>query len=154
MLCCVHLHRRARASAERMKGESCSQECPSVFVNVINHRLADGDANCTCGNNMTQRKLLFTDFTWHFHQVCHEKARQEVFNKLHLKPRNCHHLRSIPIKHTHAYSTQAISSSVYYTSPHLKCYCTMRDFTALQTSDPQHLLHTQLHHGTFIHCTD
>lgn len=38
----------------------------SIFVNIVNHRLADGSVNCTCGNNMTQRMLLFTAFRWHF----------------------------------------------------------------------------------------
>lgn len=38
----------------------------SIFVNIVNHRLADGGVNCTCGNNMTQRMLLFTAFRWHF----------------------------------------------------------------------------------------
>lgn len=38
----------------------------SIFVNIVNHRLADGGVNWTCGNNMTQRMLLFTAFRWHF----------------------------------------------------------------------------------------
>lgn len=66
---------RELSRPDKTKGESCSLECSSVFVNIINHRLADGSANCTCGNNMTRRILLFTDVNCHFHQASREKER-------------------------------------------------------------------------------
>lgn len=33
----------------------------SISVNTVNHRLADGNVNCSRGNNKTQRMLLFID---------------------------------------------------------------------------------------------
>lgn len=131
---------RELSRTERKKGESCSLECSCVFVNIINHRLADGDANCTCGNNMTQRILLFTGFNWHFREACHERGGEKTVNKLGLKAPHCHHFPPMPIKHTHAYGIHAISSSTYCTTPHLKCYCTLRDTTSLQT----HILNIRL----------
>lgn len=71
---------RERNRADGMKGESCSPECTCVFVNIINHRLADGGVNCTCGINMTQRILLFTNINWRFHQACHERDKEKMFS--------------------------------------------------------------------------
>lgn len=35
--------------------------CCSIFVNIVNHGLADGNVNCTCGSNKTSRLITFTD---------------------------------------------------------------------------------------------
>lgn len=67
--------------------------------------------------------------------------------RLQIVIQNTPHQHPLPIKHTHSYSTHAISSSTYYTTPHLTCYCTVRDTLhpyrpTSWASDPQHLLHT------------
>lgn len=41
--------------------DSSSQTRLSISVNTVNHRLADGNVNCSRGNNKTQRMLLFID---------------------------------------------------------------------------------------------
>lgn len=35
--------------------------CCSIFVNIVNHGLADGNVNCTCGSNKTSRLITFTN---------------------------------------------------------------------------------------------
>lgn len=40
--------------------------CCSIFVNIVNHGLADGNVNCTCGSNKTSRLITFTNSDYHY----------------------------------------------------------------------------------------
>lgn len=138
-----------RSRADIKKGESCSLECSRVFVNIINHRLADGGANCTCGNNMTQRILLFTNVNWHFHQACHEEEREKMFNKLDLNCPNCHHPHLwLPNICTQTVRMQlaTLPTALPYTWNVTTLWETQHPYRPMPlASDPQHLLHTPRH---------
>lgn len=63
---CVRENRGREREKEGVRGRERKREshkqlfCHSptsctIFVNIVNQRLADGDVNCTCGNNMTPK---------------------------------------------------------------------------------------------------
>lgn len=60
----AQLPRRNRETAGgKGKKKECQHilTCCSIFVNIVNHGLADGNVNCTCGSNKTSRLITFTN---------------------------------------------------------------------------------------------
>lgn len=57
----------ALQKAQRVRGALRSKcqhiflTCCSIFVNIVNHGLTDGNVNCTCESNKTSRLITFTN---------------------------------------------------------------------------------------------
>lgn len=56
--------------------------CCSIFVNIVNHGLADGDVNCTCESNKTSRLITFTNADYSFGAACgfHEVLKGVIYS--------------------------------------------------------------------------